>query len=313
MKWRALRPTIDRFDFEQADALFNFAAANDQKVRGHNLCWHEALPDWFAGVANKQNARNLLVQHIETVVGRYAGRVHSWDVVNEAIEPEDGRDDALRRTLWLDLIGPEYIDLAYKTAARVDPAAKLTYNDYGIELDTPEETTKRAQVLLMLRRFKDEGVPIHAVGVQSHLTAGTNRTPGEGLRHFVSEAGKLGLEVYITEMDVNDSRLTGSFPERDQAVADVYRQYLKLMLAEPSVSAILTWGITDRSTWLNSQKMRRRDGRPQRPLPFDADFHPKAAFFALRDAIDTRNVPHGGEPGSAAPYGPFNPKPVPKP
>lgn len=289
MKWAALRPAPDRFDFQAADELLAFAHVHGQKVRGHNLCWHEALPAWFASTVNKDNARKFLTEHIQTVAGRYKGRIHSWDVVNEAIDVESGRPDGLRQTPWLELIGPDYLDLAYRTAHAADPNALLTYNDYAIETDTPQQVAKREQVMRLMRGFKNRGVPIDAVGVQSHLSA-TDRLPDAGLRYFVRELRGMNMQVFITEFDVNESKLQGSVEERDAIIAGIYKNYPAMMLAEPNVTALLTWGITDRYTWLNGPKWRRPDGLPQRSLPLDAEYRPTAAFFSLRDAIDTRSV-----------------------
>ncbi len=289
MKWAALRPSPDNFDFGLADKLMRFAALASQKVRGHNLCWHEALPGWFAGYANKDNSRKLLVDHIQAVAGRYRGQIHSWDVVNEAVEPKDGRPDGLRNSPWLSLAGPDYIELAFQTAASVDPAAKLTYNDYDIELDTAEQSAKRGAVLLLLRRLKARNVPIHAVGLQSHLKA-DGPEPGPGLVAFIREVKKMGLEVFVTEMDVNTHSLEGGPVVQDAAVTRVYRDYLGLVLAEANVSAVLTWGITSAHTWLNESRQpwaRRPDGARQRPLPFDDNLRPTPVFAAIRDAIDS--------------------------
>jgi endo-1,4-beta-xylanase len=308
MKWAALRPAPGQFDFRQADDIVVFALSHDQKVRGHNLCWHLALPAWFATTVTKDNAAQVLTEHIQTVAGRYAGKMHSWDVVNEAIDGKSSRPDGLRDSPWLELIGPGYLELAFRTARQADATALLTYNDYGIELDTPEQIDKRGQVMMLVRRLKARGVPIDAVGVQSHLSAGD--APGAGLIHFVRELHEMGLRVFITEMDVNDRKLPESVPERDAAVAKTYRDYLTMMLAEPNVNVALTWGITDRYTWLNNGKSARPDGKPARPLPFDYDYSPTPAFFAERDAIDSRRT--GAQPGSD-PYAPFNPAGVPHP
>jgi endo-1,4-beta-xylanase len=289
MKWAALRPAPDKFDFHAADELLAFVQAHGQKLRGHNLCWHESLPEWFSSTVNKENARQFLTQHIQTVAGRYAGKIHSWDVVNEAIEIGSGRADRLRKTPWLDMIGPDYLDLAYRTTRQADPSALLTYNDYGIETDAPDQASKREQVMWLIRGFKKRGVPIDAVGVQSHLSA-TDAPPGAGLRSFVRQLRQMNVQVFITEMDVNETNLEGSVAERDAAIAEVYKNYSGMMLAEPNVTALLTWGITDRYTWLNGAKWARPDGEPQRSLPLDADYHPAPAFFALRDAIDARAV-----------------------
>jgi len=313
MKWSTVRPTPTTYAFEEADKLVAFAAHCAQQVRGHNLCWHEQLPGWFAATATKENARELLTQHIQTVAGRYAGRIQSWDVVNEAVHIPDGRADCLRKSPWLELIGPEYVELAFAAAAKADPQAKLTYNDYDIELDTPEQTAKRGQVLLLIRRLHSRGIPIQAIGIQSHLQASGPR-PGAGVVSLIREAAKMGLEVYITEMDVNTHSFEGGPDAQDAAVAAVYKSYLDLALAEPNVKAVLTWGITDAHTWLNQSKQPwalRPDGARQRPLPFDDRFEPTPAFFAMRESLDSAR--HSLVPGDVLsapqnqgdPYAPF--------
>ena len=314
MKWAGLRPTPETFDFALADRLMRFAALSGDRVRGHNLCWHEALPAWFKTTATKDNARKLLVEHIQTVAGRYRGQIHSWDVVNEAVNPKDGRADGLRNSPWLELVGPDYIELAFQTAGTADPAAMLTYNEYDIELDTPEQVEKRGQVMLLLRRMKARGIPIHAVGVQSHLKA-DGPQPGAGLVAFIRQAAKLGLEVFVTEMDVNTRAIEGSPEAQDAAVARVYRDYLGMVLAEPNVPIALTWGITSAHSWLNESKQpwaKRADGVRQRPLPFDDDLRPTPAFKAIRDAIDAAR-PQAVQPGMAPTVDPgslYKPFPV---
>jgi len=288
MKWGALRPSADGFNFDQADALVAFAESNRMKIRGHNLVWHQSNPKWLEATATKENARDLLVTHIETVAGRYAGRMHSWDVVNEAIHVEEGRPDGLRNSLWLRLIGEEYIELAFKTAREADPQALLTYNEYGIEEETRAGEQKRAAVIEMLRRMAARRVPVDAVGVQSHIAAGrTGVAYGAGLMRFIAAARELGLQVFITEMDVNDRALAADEPGRDAAVAAAYKQYLELALGDPAVRAVLTWGITDRYTWLDHED-GRVDGKPERPLLFDTEGKAKAAVFAVREAFDQR-------------------------
>jgi endo-1,4-beta-xylanase len=287
MKWHALRPSPDKYNFAPADAILVFANAHGQRLRGHNLCWHEALPDWFQSTVTRENARRLLTDHIQHVAGHFAGKLHSWDVVNEAINIKDGRPDGLRKSLWLELVGPDYIEIAFRTARMADSTALLTYNDYGIELDTPEQEQKRAQVLALVKRLKLRGVPIHAVGVQSHLTAGEG-IPGSGLRDFIREVRALDMQVFITELDVSDHKLPGSIAARDAAVAKLYSDYLNLLLAEPNVTTVLTWGITDKYTWLNHQH-QRTDNQPQRCLPFDPDYQSTPIFFAMRNAFDARH------------------------
>jgi len=290
LKWNILRPTAETYSFTDADSLVAFAEQHGMKVRGHNFVWHEALPKWFAGTVNKNNARKFLVDHIHTVGGRYKGKIHSWDVVNEAIWIPDGRPDGLRSSSpWFEMLGPEYIDLAYRTARETDPAALLTYNDYSIEYDNDEDGKKRAAVLALLRRMKSDNVPLDALGIQSHIRAGGTTGFSQGVRELLDGAKALGLQVFVTELDVNDDAVTTEeTADRDKAVAEVYRTYLTTALEGPEVKAVLTWGVTDKNTWLNNgTKFRKQHPeRLQRPLPFDPDYQPAPAFFAMREAFD---------------------------
>ncbi len=291
MKWAALRPTATTFDFKQADALVAFAGEHTLKVRGHNLCWHENLPDWFATTVTKENAQKILTDHISTVVGRYKGRIHSWDVVNEAIWIKDGRPDGMRVSPWLELIGPEYVEIAFRVAREADPAAILTYNDYGIEYDTPEELAKRAAVLALVDRLQAAHAPIQAVGIQSHLRTGDITKLGDGVEDFLKKLSKRKLDVFLTELDVNDDGLAEEdVPQQDRDVATVYRHYLEQALKERSVKAVLTWGLADQQSWLQAAKERpKHPDRAQRPLLLsvsDGVYSPKPAFYATRLAID---------------------------
>jgi endo-1,4-beta-xylanase len=290
MKWNMLRPTAETYSFADADSLVAFAKARSMKVRGHNFVWHEALPGWFAGTVNKDNAEKFLVDHIYTVGGRYRGKIHSWDVVNEAIWIPDGRPDGLRSSSpWFQMLGPGYIDLAFRTAREADPTALLTYNDYGIEYDNEVQGKRRAAVLALLRRMNADKVPLDALGIQSHIHANSKESFSRGVHELIDGAKGLGLQVFITELDVNDDAVaTADMAERDKIIADVYRDYLTAALEGPEVKAVLTWGVSDKNTWLNNgTKFRKQHPeRLQRPLPFDPDYAPAPAFFAMRDSLD---------------------------
>lgn len=289
MKFAFVHPAADRYDFTDPDALVAFAQQHNIKVRGHNFVWHEAIPSWFAGTVTKENAKQVLTEHIQTLAGRYKGKMQSWDVVNEAINVGDDQAGGLRNSPWFELIGPEYLDLAFRTARQADPKAKLTYNEYGIEDESESNARKREATLALLRRFKASNVPIDALGIQSHIKAGASQTFGKGLRNLISGAQSMGLEVYLTELDVNDDAVEDSDrAARDRIIADVYRDYLSVALESTAVKAVLTWGLTDAHTWLNGIKSHRekQPDRRQRPLPFDADYKPTPAFFAIRNAFD---------------------------
>lgn len=293
MKWGALRPTPTTYDFKDADALVAFAEGHSMKVRGHNLCWHESLPGWFAGTVTKENARAVLTEHIATVVGRYKGRIQSWDVVNEAIWIKDGQGDGMRSSSpWFQMLGPEYVEIAFRAARAADPKVKLTYNDFGIESDVEEQQQKRAAVLALVRRLKGAGVPLDAVGIQSHLKATNAAKLGEGISEFSGKIRKMGLEVYVTELDVDDDGLPDeSLRDLDLDVADVYKRYLNAMLKGPEVKAVLCWGLADGQSWLQGERWRvKHPIRKQRPLLFEVDdsgtYRPTEAYYAVQGAVD---------------------------
>ncbi len=244
-KWIAgnarLRPSAKRFDFTAADWMVDFATTHGQMLRGHTLVWHDSLPQWFKRTVNSRNAASLLENHIQTVMRRYAGKIHSWDVVNEAIRIEDGRSDGWRKTPWLKLLGPNYIDLAFRLAAAADPKALLVYNDFDLDYDTPEQEAKRAAVLKLLEGLLSKGTPIHALGIQAHLSADDKKFNAEKLRQFLRDVASLGLKIMITEMDVIDKNLPAEIKIRDHIVAGIYEDYLSTVLDEQAVNTVITW------------------------------------------------------------------------
>ena len=286
LKWKKLRPSPDTFDFSRGDWLVKFAAQQKMLFRGHTLVWHGELPSWFADKVDSRNAEKMLRQHISKVVGHYAGKVHSWDVVNEAVLLKDGRSDGLRNTPWLKFLGPDYIDIAFRTAAEADSKALLVYNDYGLDYDTRDDEAKRTAVLKLLERLKSRGVPIHALGIQAHLDAARrHKFNPKKLRAFLHDVADMGLKILVTELDVTDKKLPKSFFWRDRIVAGIYEDYLSVVLDEPAVIAVLTWGLSDRYTWL-SKYAPRPDKAPVRPLPLDAQMNRKLAWNAIARAFD---------------------------
>lgn len=288
MKWGLIHPQPGVFDFSGGDALMQFAEAHGQKLRGHNLCWHEQLPSWFGSTATPANTEELLRLHIATVAGHYKGRVQSWDVVNEAIQVKDKQPGGYRDSIWYRNLGPRFIEVAFRAAADADPHAILTYNDYDIEQTGDEYQAKRDAVVAMLRSLRDKDVPVQAIGLQSHLTARTEPERWDQLHRFIQQIEELGLQVFVTELDVNDQALPTDVAARDAAVARLYAEYLTNVLQHKSVRAVLTWGLTDRDSWLIHYRPRK-DGQSPRPLPFDSDLKPKPAYFAMLNAF--QNAP----------------------
>ena len=280
LKWMTLRPTSTTYNFAPADAIQEFAVRHGMLFRGHTLFWHTGggLPYWMNDILTPQNAQAHVTDHIRTVVGRYAGRMHSWDVVNEVVNPGDGRPDGLRDSPWLRLLGEDYIAKAFRLAAECDPASLLVYNEFGLDYATPPCEEKRQAVLRLLTRLKREEVPVHALGLQAHLRADGCVDPVV-LLDFIHRVEDLGLKILITELDVDDMVLPEGVAGRDEMVAASYRGYLDTVLRSDGVLAILTWGLSDRYTYLP---------RESRPLPFDAELRHKPAWFAIKDSFDAQ-------------------------
>jgi endo-1,4-beta-xylanase len=290
LKWAALRPTPKTFDFSGGDTLYNFASKHSMLFRGHTLVWENALPAWFCRYATSSNAEQLMTDHISTVVRHYAGKVSSWDVVNEAVQVQDGRSDGLKVTPWIRLIGREYIEVAFRAAHEADPKATLIYNENWIEPDDSDSEKRRRAVLSLLTELKKRNVPVHGLGIQSHMHANMHVT-GPLYRRFLQEIEDLGLSILVTEMDFNDQQLTADVPTRDRLIAEQYERYLSFLLQFESVKTILTWGLSDRYTW-RSYSSKRADGLPVRPLPYDADLRPTPSWEAIARAIDGASRRH---------------------
>ena len=286
LKWQPLRPTPTQFDFTKGDWLLQFAQTHGMQFRGHVLVWHQRMPTWFKEVVDRQNAEKFLLDHIAKVAGRYAGKIHSWDVVNEAVRPGDGRADGLRtNTPWLELLGPDYIDLAFRAAAAADPKALLVYNDTHLEYDTADDDARRKFVLKLLEGMKSRGTPVQALGIQGHLRGDETRFNPTKLRNFMKDVASLGLKILVTEMDVEDYKLPRDYEVRDRKVASAYDDFLSVVLDEPAVGAVLTWGLSDRYTWLADYRPRS-DKAPVRPLPLDEQMKRKVAWNAIARAFD---------------------------
>jgi endo-1,4-beta-xylanase len=285
LKMDVLRPTPDTFDFGSANWLYNYAQQHQMQFRGHTLVWSIALPRWFGSYVNSQNAKQMMLNHINIVVAHYAGKMHSWDVINEALLPSDKRSDGLHDSPWLRLIGPDYIELAFRAAAEADPHALLVWNENSIEEDSPTGDTKRMYFLQHLNRLLSRGVPVHAIGVQSHLVGDHTNIAGPHFKHFLDEINDMGLKILITEMDIKDYNLPNDITARDQAVADRYYQYLNVLLSCKAVVAVLTWGMSDKYTWMTKSNPRA-DEAPVRPLPYDSNMNPKLAWYAIARAFD---------------------------
>jgi endo-1,4-beta-xylanase len=283
-KWDSLQPERGRFNFEPLRQVIRFAQAHNQRVRGHALLWHVAMPPWLAPALREgaSQAQAILEEHITTVLRETRDSIRDWDVLNEIIANPPGSDNPdptdgdLRPTPWLTALGPGYAERALRMARQVDPTLRLTMNDYGVEADTPWAATKRARLLRVVRGLLDRRCPLDAIGIQAHLQM---RDPfrAEPFVAFLRELRGLGLAILITELDVREPDiLAPSLAQRDAAVAEYAGAFLAAAM-EGGARTILTWGLTDRDSWLVQEPaVARPDGQLTRGLPFDAELRPKA-------------------------------------
>ncbi|MEL6751981.1 MAG: endo-1,4-beta-xylanase, partial [Pseudomonadota bacterium] len=217
LKWASLRHTEGMFDFSGADEIISFAERYGRAIHGHALLWYAYNPDWLEKITSPSLLERTLDEHIDRVVGRYRGRIATWDVANEVIG-HDPREGKWRKGIWYDLLGPRHVDLAFARAAKADPRARLALNDYDLEDDQPHTGARQEAILSIIRRLQDRGIAIHQLGMQAHLYA--ERDIGhDRLRKFLRDLKALGIDVSITELDVIDWRLPADPTERDALVA----------------------------------------------------------------------------------------------
>jgi endo-1,4-beta-xylanase len=265
MKWAATQPQRYKYTFGQADTIVNFALANGMAVHGHNLVWDQDNPSWLtSGNFSRDEMIAILRDHIDTVAGRYSGSVAFWDVVNEAVGP----DGSLRNTIWMNRIGPDYLDLAFQFASEADPYALLVYNDYGAEVMNAKSNGIYDLVSGMLSR----GVPIHGVGFQTHVDL--NGIDYQSFAQNLQRFADLGLAVFVTEMDVRIP--LPATPDKLARQAEVYRNVLDVCLGQPACYGFQTWGFTDKYSWIPGSFPGYGAA-----LIFDKGYNPKPDYDAL--------------------------------
>jgi endo-1,4-beta-xylanase len=281
MKWPDIHPARGEYRFEKADTLVDFARQNNIEVRGHTLAWYGGMPAWTAAIGSRAEAERELVGHIETVVSRYRGVILSWDVVNEPLVDWPDDESSLRPSIWMSRLGPDYLPIALRATATADPDTRLVLNEYDVEFEGARFAARRKALIRLLRSLRDRDVPLHAVGLQAHLFAG-RAIDRDGLQELLAEIVALKLDVLITELDVIDYGLPGEVSERDALVAGIAARFLETVCDVVRPGAILTWGLSDRYTWVPTY-FKRPDGMPNRPLPLDAEFRRKPLFGVIEE------------------------------
>lgn len=288
LKFDALRPNAEQWRYEQADALVAFARQNDMKFRGHALIWNENAPAWLRALSRRETEK-IFDQHIDTLMGRYAGQIASWDVVNEPFWPDHGERGGFRRGPWYEALGPNYIRYAFKRAAGADPKAELVLNEAFTERDDTLGRQVRTHLLALIDRLLDEGTPLKAIGLQAHLQPQFPFST-QAIADFLGAIAERKLPILITELDVDDLSMPADPAERDKQVAGVYERYLTTALAVPNVTSLITWQLADRYSWMQDPAFTKatKRGFLPRPLPFDAQMQKKPAYFAIEKVLRAR-------------------------
>ncbi|TDB69469.1 MULTISPECIES: endo-1,4-beta-xylanase [unclassified Micromonospora] len=302
MKWESLEPTRGNYNWAPADALMDFARRNNQRVRGHVLVWHNQLPGWLtSGVADgsisRAELRELLRQHITTVVSRYRGRIWQWDVVNEAVSDPWNTPPTLHyKGFWAQHLGPGYIADAFRWARAADPKALLFYNDYNIEaFGSGDPANDKTQFVYdMVKRLLAEGVPIDGVGSQGHLGTQYGNFDTFQVASALKRFSALGLATALTEVDVR-SRLTDRVQAGDpeeinprlQASAANYSVLMKACLADRHCLSYTVWGFTDRHSWVPGTF-------PDEGMAslYDEQYRPKRAYHEVKSDLVFAGPPY---------------------
>ncbi|MDQ0827871.1 endo-1,4-beta-xylanase [Arthrobacter sp. B2I5] len=282
-KWEFIHPQRDQYRFAEMDAIVEFAQQNGQVVRGHTLFWHSQNPAWLEqGNFSKDELRSILKDHITTVVGRYAGKIQQWDVANEILNG----DGTLRTAdnIWIRELGPEIIADAFRWAHEADPAAKLFFNDYGVE----SINSKSTAYVGLISKLLAEGVPVDGFAVQGHLSTQYG-FPGD-LKANLQRFDDLGLETAVTEIDVRMNIAAGTKPTEAQLAkqASYYQQALEACLNVEDCKSFTIWGFNDKYSWVPVFF----SGQGEATVMWE-DYTRKPSYYALQSTLLKANP--GGE------------------
>jgi endo-1,4-beta-xylanase len=242
LKWSATERRPGSFGFGEADQILKFAESNGMSIRGHTLVWHN-VPDWVKAIDSEKDMQAALVGHVETVAGRYAGEIASWDVVNEPLEYDTAE---LRDSPFLKQLGETYVDLAFTEARRADPQAQLVLNETHLCKTGEAYAERRALMLKLIDGLQARNIPIDAVGIQGHFRPGFDGLDIDGFGAFCRELKTRGLAVLITELDAS-CRFEARVAEvTEQTYAQPFHDLISIAASEGNLTAVILWGLTAR-------------------------------------------------------------------
>lgn len=289
LKAEVVQPAWGRFDFRLSDKFVDYGIRNNMSIVGHTLIWHSQLPPFVKNITSKDSLQQFMEQHIAKVAGRYSGKIKGWDVLNEALN-EDG---SFRNSVFLEVLGKDYITNAFKLAAMASPHTELYYNDYNIE-----QPAKRNGAITIIKQLQLAGARIDAIGIQGHWHLG--KIPYQDIEESIIAFSELGVKVMITELDLEvlprdfsgaevGHRMVNSpglnpYPKAlpdslQRRLATDYEKLFKLFLKhKDKISRVTFWGVADGNSWLNDWPLK---GRTNYPLLFDRNYQPKEAYYKL--------------------------------
>jgi endo-1,4-beta-xylanase len=281
-----VEPFEQKFSFAPLDGLVRFAESHGLRLHMHNLIWAVGLPAWTIDALEAGRGADVMARHIAKTAGRYRGKVDSWDVINELVDPRwPSAPDGICNTPWRRALGATFVPDALRQTRMADPDAGLLINDDDLEYDAPDREKKRNIYLRLIETWLRQGVPLTGFGLEAHLKPWLP-IAAKQYRRFLRELAGFGLTLYVTELDVCDRTFGPDIAARDMAVAACAKDYLDLVLDELAVRTVITWGLSDGTTWmLRDRAGQRADGLPPRPLPYDSGLRPKPMRGALAAAF----------------------------
>ena len=290
LKFDALQPEQGRYNLGPADTIVDAGLAQGRIVRGHTLFWNDYPPAWLKTLTRGET-QAVFERHLETVVPHFAGRLQSWDVVNEPFWLGRDRPGTFRPGPWFDAMGEDYIYRAFRRTAALDPSVRLVLNEAWTERTDPVGLAVRRALLALIDRIQDKGLKLDAIGLQGHLMP-QEPYDDASFTAFLHEIAARKLDIYITELDVDDRSFPTAFAQRDQLVAARVLAFLTAALKVPAVKMVICWELADRYTWWRDPSVLKIYGlnRLPRPLPFDDQLRRKPMADAIATAFRERRV-----------------------
>jgi|SRR5690554_71160 endo-1,4-beta-xylanase len=274
MKWQYISPEQGKFNFSDADTFVTFGDTNNHKIIGHTLVWHSQLPEWIHSITDSATLRNIMYTHIDTVAGRYKGKIHGWDVVNEAFN----NDGSFRDTIFYKYLGESFIEEAFIRAEQADSTAELYYNDYNMTFEG-----KRNAVISMIQTLQEKNIRIDAVGMQGHWNL--EHPSIEEIETSIIAYANAGVDVMISELDISvlprgENPYEQELPEQiENQLSERYKSLFQLFYKHrDKISRVTIWGVHDGQSWLNNHPI---DGRTDYPLLFDRNYKAKNCVNAI--------------------------------